>query len=100
MATGHGAGLMLLPFLTGSMDGRMPEMHVSVVGSVSLPALPLSDWPFAVAVHTFGYILTMTAVAWVVFDRVGVRILRATWFNFDLVWAVALIASGLFVLIV
>jgi hypothetical protein len=86
MATGHGAGRMLLPFLAGPMGGMS--------GVTVPPPLAPIVWVWAVAVHTFGYLLIMTLVAWVVFDRVGVRILRTAWFNFDLAWAFALIVSG------
>jgi hypothetical protein len=33
-------------------------------------------------------------VAFVVYEKLGVRILRRAWFNFDLAWALALIVSG------
>ena len=101
MATGHGAGLMLLPFLTGSITRNAEAMHMVGMGAPagSIPGLPPSLWPWAVLVHTFGYLLTMTAVAWIVYDRTGVSILRSTWFNFDLVWAIALIVSAAIIFI-
>lgn len=100
MATGHGAGLMLLPFLTGTMRQDMHGMHMGTLSaSAGLEGMPASQWPLAVAVHTFGYLATMTAIAWIVYDRTGVRILKSTWFNFDLVWAVALIVSGALILV-
>lgn len=99
MATGHGAGLMLVPFLMSPIApnispgtiGHMGAMHESV----GMPHLAPGVWVAAVAAHTFGYLVTMIAVAWIVFDRVGVQILRTAWFNFDLAWAVALVISGL-----
>jgi hypothetical protein len=36
-------------------------------------------------------------VAWIVYRHLGLRVLRvlrATWFNLDVVWALSLIASG------
>jgi hypothetical protein len=97
MATGHGAGLMLLPFLSGwanvgSLEhmGAMDTLHGA---GALVPASP-GLWAGAVAVHTFGYLVTMIAIAWIVFSRLGVKILRTAWFNFDLAWAVALILSG------
>jgi hypothetical protein len=101
MATGHGAGLMLLPLLTGSMTHNADTMHmVGMAASAGeIPALPPGQWAWAVLVHTFGYLLTMTAIAWIVFDRTGVSILRSTWFNFDLVWAIALIVSAALIFI-
>ena len=67
----------------------MPAMTQSGAGAASL-----SVWLWAVGVHTFGYLLTMIAVAFVVYDRVGVQVLRTAWFNFDLAWAIALVISG------
>jgi hypothetical protein len=48
----------------------------------------------AVAIHTCGYLLLMGIIAWVVFTRLGVSVLRKTWLNLDFVWAVALIATA------
>ena len=43
----------------------------------------------------------MTAfVAVLVFERLGVGMLRRAWFNLDLIWAIALIASGIATLMV
>ncbi|HEV2037295.1 MAG TPA: hypothetical protein VGQ96_01715 [Candidatus Eremiobacteraceae bacterium] len=96
MATGHGAGLMLLPFLSSSGGAGhsmiMGTMHAA--GAASAGALPAVTWAWAIGVHTFGYLLTMTGVAWIVFAKVGVQFLRTAWFNFDLAWAAALIVSG------
>ena len=102
MATGHGAGLMLLPFLSGVTQqgsfmnmGSMGAMH----GANATQAASLAVLAGAVGVHTFGYLLTTTAVAWLVYTRVGVAILRSAWFNFDLVWSIALVVSGALILL-
>jgi hypothetical protein len=34
-------------------------------------------------------------IAWVVYRKLGLAVLRKTWFNFDLIWGVALMATGL-----
>jgi hypothetical protein len=103
MATGHGAGLMLIPFLTGAVSGGIHPVTMgamSQMGTVSSTAhVPAGDWVLAVAVHTFGYLATMTAVALVIYDKVGVHVLRTAWFNFDLAWAVALVISGVLMLV-
>ncbi len=52
------------------------------------------------AVHTLGYLATMTAVALVVYAKVGVSFLRTAWLNVDAIWAVALIATGIVALFV
>jgi hypothetical protein len=33
-------------------------------------------------------------IAWIVFAKLGVGLLKTAWINLDLIWAVALIASG------
>ena len=100
MASGHGAGLMLLPFLVGQTGGDPMHMgHASGMSSAAGAALPPGLWVWAVAVHTFGYLLVMTAVAWAVYDWIGLQILKTAWFNFDLAWAVALIVSALLMLL-
>jgi hypothetical protein len=49
----------------------------------------------ATAVHGVGYLITTAAAACVVFTKCGVGILRKAWFNVDVIWAVALIATGI-----
>ena len=39
-------------------------------------------------------LLALGVVAVVVYERVGLRILRRRWFNMDLAWSLVLIASG------
>jgi hypothetical protein len=51
-----------------------------------------------VGVHSLGYLLVTTVVAFVVYRRFGLKLLRTAWFNIDLLWAVALIAAGLIAL--
>ena len=49
----------------------------------------------AVGVHTLSMLLVTAAVAGLVYEKLGLAILRQAWFNIDLVWALALIVSGL-----
>jgi hypothetical protein len=42
----------------------------------------------------------MATVALVVYDRLGLMILKRTWFNVDLLWAGALVGVGVITLIV
>jgi hypothetical protein len=97
MASAHGAGFMVLPFvLGGSSDiAAAGSGHVhTVVTSVA------SGWPLSAAlgIHTLTY-LTITAIlAWIVYARVGLAILRTAWFNLDWLWACVLVATGVFVL--
>jgi len=49
----------------------------------------------AVGVHTLSMLLVTAAVAAVVYEKLGLAMLRQAWFNIDVVWALALIVSGL-----
>jgi hypothetical protein len=96
MATAHGAGLMLFPVLisfpANAHAGHAGHMqHVAGGGSIARDGA-------AVLVHTAAMLLVMGAVALVVYEKLGLAILRKAWINLDLVWAVAIVAAGLFTL--
>jgi len=42
----------------------------------------------------------LAKVAPVVYDRLGLMILKRTWFNVDLLWATALVGAGVITLII
>jgi hypothetical protein len=42
----------------------------------------------------------MGVIAVVVYEKLGVMILKRTWFNLDLLWAGALVGAGLITLVV
>lgn len=91
MASAHGAGLMLLPVL---LAGSTVEAGESTAHHASAAAGPLAGL-LATAVHTMGYLAVTGLVAWVVYRKFGLSLLRKTWFNLDLIWAAALVVSGL-----
>jgi len=93
MASAHGAGLMVLPVLLGSStveaaDRMAGHHHMAAVTS------PLAGI-LATAVHTAAYLSVTGLIAWVVYRKFGLALLHKTWFNFDLVWGGALVATGL-----
>ena len=49
----------------------------------------------ATSLHAAGHLLITAAVALIMFEKLGVRMLRKAWFNVDLVWVATLIATGL-----
>jgi hypothetical protein len=51
-------------------------------------------------VHTLGYLLVTGLIAFVVYERLGLDVLRKSWVNLDLIWAVALIATAGFTLLI
>ena len=92
MASAHGAGLMLFPILMRVMpSGAMMHHHHA------MPALGNTFLTGAIVtiVHTSAMLLVMGTVAIVIYERVGLAILRSAWINLDLIWASALIAAGL-----
>lgn len=99
MATAHGAALMLLPFYMGlcmapsATVARSPDPF----SHEALMALMRSSVGTAVAVsvlHSAAMIGTGLATAWIVYRHLGLRVLRATWIDLDVVWALSLVASG------
>jgi hypothetical protein len=101
MATAHGAGLMLVPLLLRLPHGMAHAdhdmaghaghaAHMQMAGAVAAPTGEFA----AVALHTAAMFVVMAVAAVVVFEKVGLAILRRAWVNLDLVWAVALIVSG------
>ena len=88
MATCHGAGLMVLPVFL-SMAGPAHGGSCHAAGPMGANAAA------ATVVHGAGYLTVTAAAAWVVFTKIGVGMLRRAWFNLDLIWAIALIGTGL-----
>ena len=59
-------------------------------GAQSLPSASL-----AVGVHTAGYVVVTALVAAIIYENVGLAVLRTAWVNMDLIWAGALVLTGL-----
>lgn len=101
MASAHGAGFMVLPFV---MKFSQP---VSAVGAHAHDmschtAAMSSPWLGAAALglHTLSYFVVMTLAAWLVYRRFGLALLRSVWFNLDWFWAGALVLTGALVLLI
>jgi hypothetical protein len=94
MASGHGAGLMVLPLVIGD---ALPAGHAHHLAAAFVMGLATVEWSGALAalVHTAGYLLTTGAIAVIVYERIGLRFLRTAWVNLDLVWALALVVTGI-----
>jgi hypothetical protein len=89
MSTVTGAGLMLTPVLLsqGPGTGRLEE---ALAGPVELALA-------AALVHGLAMLVTSAVVAVVVYEVVGLRVLRSAWVNLDRVWAGAFLLAGVFV---
>jgi hypothetical protein len=46
-----------------------------------------------------GYLAVTGLIAWVVYRKLGLALLRKAWLNLDLVWAAALVITGVVTLV-
>jgi hypothetical protein len=96
MASAHGAGLMVVPVFVAmsTVSASAHAHHHMAAGMTASSALA------ATALHALGYLVVTAGVAVLVFEKLGVGILRRMWFNLDAVWATALVATGVLTLFV
>lgn len=90
MSTATGAGLMLAPVL---LDGRATAAQVAsstMRGDIEMAIL-------ATLLHALAMVATSAVVAVLVYQVIGLRILRTAWINLDKIWAAAFILAGVFV---
>lgn len=84
MSSAHGAGLMVAPVLFGlpvySVYHSLSELSLQAVAAASL--------------HVAAMLLVMGIVSVVVYEKIGLGVLRRGWFNLDLGWSLVLIGSG------
>jgi hypothetical protein len=92
VASAHGAGLMVVPVLMG-VPATTETAHHGVHTAALLQG-PESGALIAAGIHTLGYLLVTGALAALVYEKLGLRLLGRAWFNLDLLWGVALILTG------
>jgi hypothetical protein len=90
MASAHGAGLMVLPVVLASG----PHAHHMAASQGAAGGI------WATLIHTLGYFAVTAAAALLVYQKFGLAMLRRSWFNLDLIWAVALVITGIVALLV
>jgi hypothetical protein len=98
MASAHGAGLMLMPVLLGSRTVEGSD-HLAGQHHTSAAASPLAAM-LATVVHTIGYLAVTGLIAWVVYSKLGLAVLRKAWLNVNLVWATALVVTSVVTLVI
>jgi len=98
MASAHGAGFMVVPFVMSAPPMLAAAGHEHLHHMVAATSGAV-DGAMAVAIHTLSYLVTMTVAAWVVYRKLGLSLLRKAWLNVDWVWAGALVLTGLVVLL-
>jgi hypothetical protein len=93
MSSAHGAGLMVLPVFVMPMDhGVTWDTSTGVVHAVLWGLL-------AAGVHSLAMIAVCGTIAVLVYDVLGLSVLRRWWVNVDKLWAVSLVGAGTFVLL-
>jgi hypothetical protein len=143
MASAHGAGLMVLPFVVkgrgsgtgarsaatarGRFDVVIPMSDGTGIGSHDAgPATSVSRSPApgtgsatarshpghsastappvmgnpiggmtVLIAHTLGFLFATGLIAVIVYEKLGLKLLRRLWVNLDVVWGIVLIATGL-----
>jgi len=89
MASAHGAGLMVLPVVLAGPHAHHAAASHGAAGGFS-----------ATLIHTLGYFSVTAAVALLVYQKFGLAMLRRSWFNLDMTWAIALVLTGVAALVV
>ncbi len=91
MASAHGAGLMLFPILIGMTPNSAHAHHMAAICGT----YTIAQATAVVLVHTGAMIAVTGVIAILVYEWVGLAILRSAWINLDTIWAGALVAAGI-----
>lgn len=100
MATAHGAGLMLVPFIFKYSFCTVQSHQHHFFFMQYLPVVDFSH-PWLVlmtisAIHMSGYLLVASCISFIIYEKLGLAILRKGWINFDLLWAITLLVAAMF----
>lgn len=92
-AMAHGAGLMLVPIFLGIC--QTIQTDAGHAAAANLMAQNLSTAIAVGLLHTLAMTMAGGLVALGVYHWIGLKFLRQSWFNLDVVWALSLILVGL-----
>jgi hypothetical protein len=97
MATAHGAGIMLIPLILDRQPSEIAHAadtshagHVVEPTSIAWPLIEIST----VVLHTAAMFVMMGVMAIIVYEKLGLMILRRAWLNVDRIWALMLFVSA------
>ena len=90
MAGAHGAGLMVVPVVFSKAAQHHHGSQLLTAGISGLQADALG----ATLLHTAAYLLVTGAIAVVVYQKLGLRLLQRMWINVNVIWAIALIITA------
>jgi hypothetical protein len=100
MASAHGAGLMLVPVLAGVRGEGVSSAsaHAAHLGHVGHQPMAANEALLptlaAVGLHSLAMLAVAGVLAVVVYQKVGVEVLRRAWVNLDFIWVGTLIVVG------
>jgi hypothetical protein len=102
MSTAHGAGLMIAPVLLG-LDGvasASADVHAHDHAEAGmLSGVAAAPAAVGITLHVVAMLVVMGAIAIVVYDKLGLAVLRRAWVNTDQLWAFAFICAAAITLI-
>src|SRR5688572_396049 len=96
MSTAHGAGLMVAPVLIGS-GAASAAAHDHALEAAS-GGTELLTGALGLTLHVGAMVLVMGVVALLVYEKLGVAVLRSAWINLDGIWAGAFVLAGVLTL--
>ena len=101
MATAHGAGLMLVPFMLGLCISAPAAVHVTALPDAAhatvmnyLAQSSVATAILVAALHTLAMMVAGLAMAWAVYRYLGLPFLRRAWLNLDSIWGASLVIAG------
>jgi len=95
MSTAHGAGIMVAPVLIG-LQGTIDRSGAKAHDQADLGLLnaSLGVGAVGIALHVAAMLAVMGVVAIVVYERLGLKVLRTAWLNTDRLWAAAFVLAA------
>jgi hypothetical protein len=94
MSTAHGAGFMVAPVLIGAGAADTARASDHELRHVQTASLSIPGSALALLLHVASMILVMGVVSIVVYEKLGVAILRQAWLNTEWLWAGAFVMAG------
>jgi hypothetical protein len=92
MASAHGAGLMLAPFMLGLCAAPQPAAAGPLMAYLARASLGAAL--VVAVVHTLATLLAGIGMAWAVYRYLGLRFMQRAWLNLDAVWGASLVVAG------
>jgi hypothetical protein len=99
MATAHGAGLMLVPFMLGlcaapptGAPGAQAAGHAAMMAYLARSNLGVAL--LVATVHSLATLIAGIVIALLVYRYLGLRFLRQVWLDLDRIWGASLVLAG------